>query len=90
MSDTDNKMLIECPHCQQRFSAEMPICEIVNTENFSMMAAHHPVLTTCPNNLCRQTFRLAISELRTGWVAQPVKRESPLLLPRGLKVVGRG
>lgn len=92
MSDTngDNKMQIECPHCSQVFGAEMPTCEIVNTERFSAVVAMHPIPVVCPNGLCQQKFVMAIGEVRAGWVAQPMARETPLILPARLKVVNRG
>lgn len=86
MSD---KIPIICPRCSQRFSADLPICEIVNTENFSMVVAHHPLPISCPNSLCKQKFRLAIAEVGTGWSAQPMAQESLIALPH-LKVVNRG
>lgn len=85
-----DKMQIDCPHCHQRFSAEMPLCEIVNTEYFSMVIAAHPIPVVCLNSLCKQKFRLAIAEIGTGWTAQPMERETPLILPARLKVVNRG
>lgn len=87
---TPDRAQITCPHCNQVFSVEVPVCEIVNTERFSTVVAFHPQPIICPNNLCKQKFQFVITGIGTEWSAQPKPRESSLLLPQGLKVVGRG
>lgn len=86
----ENRMQIDCPHCHKQFSADPPVCEIVNTEHFSSIVAIHEKPIICPNTLCRQKFMFGIADVSTGWTVQPMKRESSIILPRGLKVAGRG
>lgn len=71
----DNKAVIDCPVCKQRFSAELPTPTTINTPTFSAMVAPHEKIIRCPNNKCAQPMTFALVSASINWAACAITPE---------------
>lgn len=74
-SNGDNKATIDCPACQQRFSAEMPTAITVNTPTFSQIIAVHSKVIRCPNSKCAQPMVFALAGGQLQWMPSVITEE---------------
>jgi hypothetical protein len=89
----DNKLLIECPHCHQRFSVPLPKVEVLNTPRVSMTIATHEKPIRC---ICGSYSVLGVEKYKLAWAVVPITDEQAqqldgsriILPPPGLGLVG--
>jgi hypothetical protein len=65
--DGQNKIAVECPTCQTRFSLPMPPVEFANSKYSSAVVAPHEKLSSCI--ACGQQFLLYIEKAMITWGA---------------------
>jgi hypothetical protein len=69
----NNKHVIDCVGCQQRFSLDMPTPQAVNLPTVSTAIATHEKLIKCPK--CGQAYFWAIQRVYMEWGVVPVSEE---------------
>lgn len=63
---------IECHKCKQRYSVEVPMIEIVNRPNMSVVLAPHENFITCTNAKCKAQQVMMMASCDTTWTTTPV------------------
>lgn len=63
------KLPLDCPHCKQRFSVEVPPIEILNTGRVSMAVTAHPKPIKC---ICGGSIVLMVSAVQFAWAYQAI------------------
>lgn len=89
----NNKLLIECPHCHQRFSVPQPRVEVLNTSRVSMTIAAHEKPIRC---ICGSYSVLGVEKYKLARAVVPITDEQARQLdgsrvivpPPGLGLVG--
>lgn len=62
----NERTVIDCPKCKQRFSVEMPVITTINTPTFSQMIAPHTIFF-CQNAKCAAPLSLALVGAQVNW-----------------------
>lgn len=89
----NNKFPIDCPHCNQRFSVEVPPAEVVNTGRVSMVVTAHPKPIKC---ICGGSMVLVLTSYQLGWGIHPINEQQAAKLdgskiiapPEGIRLIG--
>lgn len=90
----NDKHVITCPYCQQRFSVKIPALDMFNDLRVSTVIAAHEKPIRCMNNQCSKRFVLGFKAVEVSWVPIPITDEqaatledSPIIFP-SLQAVG--
>lgn len=70
-----SKLQIQCPVCNQVFTAKLPRAELFNNVLSSGIVAPHERFQKCQNSKCGQAFVLVITGAQLEWNAQAVPPE---------------
>jgi hypothetical protein len=81
----NNKLTIDCPHCNQRFSVIVSKTEIFNSAKVSMAVTTHEKPIKC---ICGGSCVLVAQQIQTAWGIVPLTEQqvaalegSPIILP---------
>lgn len=80
---SEPKLTIDCPKCNQRFSAKLPRPDIINGHRVSVITAAHEQPVRC---ICGQQFIFGMTDAQIGWAVQPVQTEAPRITVPQLKL----
>lgn len=73
MNNGTNKLPVDCPHCNQRFSISLPKVTIWNNLTVSVMSAPHEKPVKC---ICGKSFIVGFSPQQSiGWLIAPITDE---------------
>lgn len=88
----EDKFIIDCPHCGQRFSVTVPKAELLNTPKVSIAVTAHEKPIRC---ICGGACVLAIQKVQMAWSIVPLTEQqaakvdgSNIIVPSGLGLVG--
>lgn len=87
----NNKIVIDCPFCKQRFRVTMPTSSQFNDLKVSGAIASHEKPVRC---ICGKKFVFAIGRIQIQWTLVPITEEQAGLLeesklvlpPPGIKI----
>lgn len=68
----NDKFPIDCPHCGQRFSVQIPPIEIVNTGRTSLAITAHPKPVKC---ICGGSCVLMVTSTQFAWAVQGITEQ---------------
>lgn len=76
----NNKHVITCPHCNQRFSVAIPKLDMFNDLRVSTVIAAHEKPIRCLNNQCGKRAVLGFQEVEIKWCVIPITDEQAATL----------
>lgn len=71
----NNKQVVNCPHCNQRFSVKIPAMDMFNDLRVSTVIAAHEKPIRCMSNTCAKYFVLGFKAVQVAWVVIPITGE---------------
>lgn len=76
----NNKHVIICPHCNQRFSVSIPKLDMFNDLRVSTVIAAHEKPIRCVDNQCGKKSVVGFKEVEIKWVIIPITDEQAATL----------
>lgn len=76
----NNKHVITCPHCNQRFSVSIPKLDMFNDLRVSTVIAAHEKPIRCMNSKCGKRSVVAFKEVQIVWCVIPITEEQAATL----------
>jgi hypothetical protein len=91
----DEKQVIDCPHCKQRFGIKLPaLDQPINMLKFSAVVATHEKPIRCQNAKCAKYFVQVVTLAQFQWSIAPITDEqaaslveSPIIVPDRFRII---